>query len=94
MHVSAVSSYEVAFKHRIKKLDSGAELLDHLAGHLARLELLELPVTVEHGRVAGALDWTHRDPWDRILVAQALTEEMTLVSNEDSFDVTGVKRLW
>jgi PIN domain nuclease of toxin-antitoxin system len=94
VYVSAVSAYEIAFKHQIGKLETGHEILDDFAGHLRRWAIVELAVAVEHARRAGALDWKHRDPWDRLLVAQALAEDMTLVSNERSFEVTGVSRLW
>ena len=54
----------------------------------------ELPITVEHGDRAGSLAGPHRDPFDRILIAQAITEDLLLVSNETLFDRYGVRRLW
>lgn len=54
----------------------------------------QLPITVKHGDRAGSLAGPHRDPFDRILIAQAMTENLALVSNEALFDRYGVKRLW
>jgi len=53
-----------------------------------------LPISLTHARVAGLLSIPHKDPFDRLLIAQALVEEMTLVSNEVAFDSFGVSRLW
>ncbi len=54
----------------------------------------ELPISVLHAQRAGDLGGRHKDPFDRMLVAQALIENMTLVSNERAFDAYAVKRLW
>lgn len=55
---------------------------------------LGLPITVGHATLAGKLALGHRDPFDRLLIAQALLEGLTLVSNEELFDQTAVSRLW
>ncbi len=49
---------------------------------------------MRHAQQAGAIPDPHKDPFDRMLITQALTEPMTLVSNEALFDVYGVARLW
>ena len=53
-----------------------------------------LALTVKHGDRAGMLDIPHRDPFDRLLIAQAQIEDAYLVSNEALFDRFGVRRLW
>ena len=53
-----------------------------------------LPITVEHAALAGALAIQHKDPFDRLLIAQAQIEQLLLVSNEALFDGFGVRRLW
>ena len=53
-----------------------------------------LPVTLAHAQRAGALPGPHADPFDRMLIAQAMTEDLVLISNEAPFDLYGVKRLW
>jgi len=49
---------------------------------------------IKHGNLAGMLPGFHRDPFDRMLIAQAITENMILISNEKLFDDYGVKRFW
>jgi len=53
-----------------------------------------LAIEFRHGEAAGALPCLHRDPFDRMLIAQAMLENLTLVSNERLFDSYGVRRLW
>jgi PIN domain nuclease of toxin-antitoxin system len=53
-----------------------------------------LPISGEHAVRAGLLPGTHKDPFDRMLVAQAQAEDMLIVSNEKIFDAYGVRRLW
>ena len=54
----------------------------------------ELAISLRHGESAGALPGAHRDPFDRMLIAQALAENLALISNERLFDAFGVARLW
>ncbi|MDR0284878.1 MAG: PIN domain-containing protein [Propionibacteriaceae bacterium] len=62
---------------------------------MRRLRATVLPVTDEHGILAGHLDWSHKDPFDRMLAAQAVLEDATLVSADAAFDsAPGVRRLW
>jgi PIN domain nuclease of toxin-antitoxin system len=62
--------------------------------HLHTQGMLELPITLQHAREAGSLPLVHRDPFDRMLVAQARIERIQLVSNETRFDAYGVSRIW
>ncbi len=55
---------------------------------------LSLPITFAHGQAAGSLPGPLRDPFDRMLIAQAMLDGLTLVSNERGFDAYGVRRLW
>jgi PIN domain nuclease of toxin-antitoxin system len=93
-HVSAATAWEITTKHRIGKLDHAAPVATNVRAAIASQSFLELPVTVAHGEHAGALLGEHRDPFDRMLIAQALLENMALVSNEARFDAFAVKRLW
>ncbi|PKP76848.1 MAG: PIN domain nuclease [Alphaproteobacteria bacterium HGW-Alphaproteobacteria-3] len=93
--VSAASAWEISIKHKIGKLPPEAVVLaGDVAKAVASGGFVELPVTMIHGQMAGALDGHHKDPFDRMLIAQALCEELTLVSNETRFDTYGVTRLW
>lgn len=91
---SAVTAWEITTKFRIGKLPGVEPLLSGLSSTLRRLGFQELPITVDHTRSAGLLKSAHRDPFDRMLIAQAIAEECLLVSNEKLFDAFGVKRLW
>ncbi len=61
---------------------------------MAAQGIAELAVTVRHARLAGELNIAHKDPFDRLLIAQAPAEDMVLVSNETLFDSFAVRRLW
>jgi PIN domain nuclease of toxin-antitoxin system len=92
--VSAVSALEIATKHRRGKLPEAGVLASSFEAEVDAEGFVGLPVSLRHGQLAGALAIQHKDPFDRLLIAQALVEDMTLVSNERIFDATGVSRLW
>jgi len=92
--VSAASAWEVRTKYRLGKLASAAVLANDLAAAVQRLEFTELPISFADGDLAGALIGTHRDPFDRMLIAQSLNHELSLISNEAVFDDFGVTRVW
>ena len=94
LSVSAASAWEMATKVRLGKLDVAAEVVENFMFYLAREEFDVIPVTVEHGIRAGLLPGPHKDPFDRMLIAQALAENVPLVSNDRALDGYGVKRLW
>ncbi len=94
VHVSAASAWEIATKVRLGKLPGAAGLAADIMGSLADQGFQPLSVTIEHGQRAGALPGPHRDPFDRMLIAQAILENCVLVSNETRFDAYGVARLW
>ncbi len=92
--VSAVSAWEITTKYRVGKLPDARNVANDVAASVASEGFSELTVTMRHAQRAGDLVGHHRDPFDRMLIAQALLEGMTLVSNERAFDAYGVKRLW
>jgi PIN domain nuclease of toxin-antitoxin system len=87
--VSAASVWEIAIKRALGKLDPP----DAIVSGIERLGFGTLPVTAADGERAGALPPHHRDPFDRILVAQALRLDATIVSSDRAFDAYGVNRL-
>lgn len=92
--VSAASAWEIATKHRLGKLLGADEIAPDIAGAIADQDFEELPITIADAARAGALPGHHRDPFDRMLIAQALVRNLMLVSNEPLFDRYGVRRLW
>ena len=79
VYVSAVSAFELSTKRRLGRFEA-PRLLDQWPAAVAGLGARELAVSTEHSLLAGRLDWTHRDPFDRLLVAQAILEDLTLVT--------------
>ena len=92
--VSAAVAWEISTKFRLGKMPSVQGLIIDFRANVAAQGFKELPITVEHGDRAGALTGYHRDPFDRMLIAQAMTEDFVLISNESLFDRYGVQRLW
>lgn len=94
VYVSAASAWEVATKHRLGKLPGAGPLAVDFAAEVSAQGFTALGITLGHGQDAGSLPGPHRDPFDRMLIAQARTERMALVSNERAFDAYGVVRIW
>lgn len=92
--VSAASAMEVATKFRIGKLEQAALLAQDFETIIAAQGFTELAITVRHARLAGEMHIDHKDPFDRLLIAQAQAEDMVLVSNEALFDGFAVQRFW
>lgn len=91
--VSAASAWEVTTKARLGKLTAGP-LAQDFVGEVRRQGFVPLSISLDHGQRAGNLPGVHRDPFDRMLIAQAQAENLVLVSNEELFDTYGVQRLW
>jgi PIN domain nuclease of toxin-antitoxin system len=92
--VSAASTWEISTKHRLGKLPGMNAIACNLAEAIESQGFLTLPVTIAHGPAAGALPGPHRDPFDRMLIAQAMFDDLVLVSHERAFDAYAVRRLW
>lgn len=92
--VSAVSAMEVTTKVRLGKLPSAKALADSFEAQMLMRGFELLAIEVAHAERAGSMPGEHRDPFDRLLIAQALVENLVLVSNEKIFDGFGVTRLW
>jgi PIN domain nuclease of toxin-antitoxin system len=92
--VSAASAWEIATKVRLGKLPIAVDLAHDFTAYLDRERFETLAVSAEHGIRAGLLPGPHKDPFDRMLIAQALAENLAIVSNDVVFDGYGVKRVW
>lgn len=93
-YVSAASAWEITTKHRLGKLPEAAMLARNFEPTIVRAALHPLSVTMQHADLAGNLTMPHKDPFDRMLIAQALIEGLRFVSNEARFDAFGVSRIW
>lgn len=89
--VSAVSFYELDNKMRLKKLDLKPQ---ELRSAVTASGLQTIAISDLHAELAAACDWDHRDPWDRILAAQARLEHCTFVSVNSVFDAILNDRMW
>jgi PIN domain nuclease of toxin-antitoxin system len=92
--LSAAAGYEIAFKHARGRLPEAGTVAADIGGIAAARGIGLLPITLAHAEAAGRLPLHHRDPFDRLLAAQALLEGLTLVSADPQFDAYGVPRLW
>ncbi len=92
--VSSISLYEVALKVHIGKLTLPGRTPSDVPGTIDAAKFVRLSVTMEHGLIAGQLPLVHKDPWDRLLAAQAIVEDIAVVSDDEAFDVLGAERLW
>ena len=90
VHVSAASCWEVASKATLGRIDLGGA---DLAAEIAANGFVELPITVRHALRAGGLPRHHADAFDRMLVAQALVEELVLVTRDQVLGRYGVSLL-
>jgi len=92
--VSSATAWEAATKYRLGKLPHAEPLLLDYYGSLARLGAMDLPITSAHALLAGSFEAGPKDPFDRILAAQARLENLTLISKDPALDAFGVRRLW
>ncbi|HSM91504.1 MAG TPA: type II toxin-antitoxin system VapC family toxin [Anaeromyxobacteraceae bacterium] len=92
--VSAASAWEMAIKVSIGKLSLGSDVRRFLPEQLAANGFEALPVSVAHATRVAALPFHHRDPFDRLLAAQALEERVPIVSADAIFRRYGVRRIW
>jgi PIN domain nuclease of toxin-antitoxin system len=94
VHVSAATAWEIATKVRLGKLEASNDLLTRFEARVAQAGYQLLPVTCAHGLAAGSFPGSHKDPFDRMLAAQALLENLTILSRDAALDGFGVKRVW
>ena len=94
VYVSAVSAMEIATKYRRRKLDVSPSLAENFVEEVESQGFSILPVNGHHAQRGGLMSIPHKDPFDRLLIAQTFIEGMTLVSNEELFDQWHVSRMW
>lgn len=93
--VSAATAFEIATKHQLGRLPEAAALVHSFDEQVVRLGADLLPIEARHAITAGSLDWSHRDPFDRMLAAQAMSEGFELVSADAAFaGLPGLAVVW
>lgn len=92
--LSYVTAWEMAIKQSIRKLELPAPTEDFVRFEAEEKQLTLLPIKLEHIGAYEKLPMTHRDPFDRMLAAQAKVEGLKLMSSDKNFDKLGIKRYW
>ena len=92
--VSAASAWEIATKARLGKLEEAGDVPQKLPHYLRQARFLELPISIEQSLRAGTLPGPHRDPFDRMLIAQSFSTGYPVVTIDPVFREYGAKVLW
>ncbi len=94
VYVSAITAMEIATKVAKGKLDDARPLANRFSEQVSQQGFTLLSITAEHGERAGNLALAHKDPWDRLLIAQAQIEDLVLVSADKQVTASGIPILW
>jgi PIN domain nuclease of toxin-antitoxin system len=92
--VSMASLWEIAIKITLHKLDLPVPFDVLIDKELPIIKVDTLSIELKHMKVITQLPMHHRDPFDRLIIAQALAEDIPVISADSAFDAYGVKRLW
>ncbi len=92
--VSAATVWEITTKYRLGRLAGAADVAADVPAAVFSQGFSSLEISLAHAQRAGGLPGEHRDPFDRMLVAQAQAEDLVLVSRDEIFDAYGVSRVW
>lgn len=92
--VSAASAWEICTKFRLGKLPGAAAVAADVKGCLDSQGFVSLAITVDHAQRAGSLPGPHRDPFDRVLIAQSQAEDLPLVTVDPVFGLYRTKVIW
>jgi len=92
--VSMASFWEIAIKVSLSKLRLPSAIERYLPGQMSLNGFETLEISFRQTMGTATLPWRHRDPFDRLLAAQALEEKISIVSRDPIFDAYGVKRVW
>ena len=92
--ISAVTAWEISNKVRLRKWPEAALLATSLATVVAQFRFVVLSITLDHALTAGSLGGLHRDPFDRMLAAQALVEGIPIVTADPAIGSLGAEVLW
>lgn len=92
-YISIASLWEMAIKISLEKLIIKRPF-ENIINIIEENGFEILPITYDHTARVSKLSFHHRDPFDRMIIAQALTEKMAIVSHDSAFDLYRVKRIW
>ncbi|MEH2456456.1 type II toxin-antitoxin system VapC family toxin [Nostoc sp.] len=92
--LSIASVWEMAIKHSIRKLNFGLAFDEFIEQQIIRNGIELLPITIDHITIVATLPLHHRNPFDRILIAQSVVENIPILSADKSFDAYPIEHLW
>ena len=92
--VSPVSYWEIAIKISLGKYRLNDDFEAFMERQTVYSEFTPLPISIKHAAVVATLPFHHRDPFDRLLIAQALCEDVAIVSVDQVLDLYSVRRMW
>jgi len=94
LFLSTASAWEISTKHRIGKLPEADAIVDDLPGLLTRARIEPLAITLEDALLAGSMKYAHRDPFDRMIIAQARLRNIAIVTNDAAFNGFDADVIW
>ena len=92
--ISAATVYELTYKVGLGKFDAAREIADRVYEVMQANAFSPLPISLQHASVAAKLEIAHRDPFDRILAAQAIVEKVMIVTADEAFAGLGAEVIW
>jgi len=92
--LSPASFWEIAIKISMQKYELSEPLDVFVNRELVSNDISVLPISTQHAQAVSTMPFHHKDPFDRMMIAQAKVEEMGIVSKDGKFDAYGVQRLW
>ncbi len=92
--VSAASAWEISTKYRLGRLPDAGLIVANYQEHLAALGAVEVPISLSHALLAGAFEVDHRDPFDRMIAAQAVALSVPVVASDGAFGLFPCRVLW
>lgn len=94
LYLSVASLWEMAIKVSLGKLEVGSPFIEFMTTQLSENNITLLEIKAEHTGLVSTLPFHHRDPFDRMIIAQSLTENMPIIGKDEIFDSYGIQRLW
>ena len=94
IYISVASLWEIAIKVSLGKLEVPSPFTSFVAEQLRENNIMPLEIKTEHLGLVVTLPFHHRDPFDRLIVAQSLNEKLPIIGKDEVFDAYGVKRHW
>ncbi|HSK74461.1 MAG TPA: type II toxin-antitoxin system VapC family toxin [Pyrinomonadaceae bacterium] len=92
--ISAASLWEIAIKFSIGKLSLPDSFGNFIPPQIRQNDIEILPITLPHLDKISSLPFHHKDPFDRLIVAQSMVENLPIVSSDAAFDLYGIERIW